>query len=247
MLSRVSQTGMTGSPAVRPALHERGVAVHAPLQPRVAQRLGRARAAGLAAVHACNPNPNPGSALRARPALHERSTATDAPLQPYRCPAPAWARAAELGPHRSEGRGADPSPSCARGQALGDAGLEQRVDRNIALAQHWAAAVAASGGAFQLVAPRSFANVCFWWLPPGLRPLEPAAAPPAALAALGKVAPAIKTRMQQAGDAMIGFQPSGRLPNFFRLVFSGATTLTFADLDALMRRMDAIGSELFPA
>jgi len=121
------------------------------------------------------------------------------------------------------------------------------VDRNIALAQHWAEKIAASGGAFQLVQPRSFANVCFWWLPAGLRPLDAAAAPPAALAALAKVAPAIKMRMQQAGDAMIGFQPSGRLPNIFRLVFSGATTLSFADLDALMTRMDAIGSELFPA
>jgi len=110
------------------------------------------------------------------------------------------------------------------------------VDRNIALAQHWAEKIAASGGAFQLVQPRSFANVCFWWLPAGRRPLDAAAAPPA-----------IKMRMQQAGDAMIGFQPSGRMPNFFRLVFSGATTLSFADLDALMTRMDAIGSELFPA
>ena len=74
-----------------------------------------------------------------------------------------------------------------RVQALGDAGLEARVDRNIALAAHVEARVLASGGAFQMVLPRSFANVCFWWLPRDLRPFDPALASPQQLAALGKV------------------------------------------------------------
>ena len=53
-------------------------------------------------------------------------------------------------------------------------------------------------------------------------------------------------RMQQSGDAMIGFQPLGGLPNFFRLVFASASALRFGDLEALMQRMDALGQELFP-
>jgi len=44
----------------------------------------------------------------------------------------------------------------------------------------------------------------------------------AEVAEIGLVAPALKDRMQRAGDAMIGFQPihchTINLPNFFRLV-----------------------------
>ncbi|KAK9843716.1 hypothetical protein WJX81_003497 [Elliptochloris bilobata] len=144
------------------------------------------------------------------------------------------------------GRRADAYKLWLTWKALGDAGLEQRMDRNIALAAHVEARVVASGGAFQMVRPRSFANVCFWWLPRALRPFDAAAASPEQLTALGKVAPALKMRMQQSGDAMIGFQPLDGLPNFFRLVFASASALRFEDLDALMSRMDALGLELFP-
>lgn len=62
-----------------------------------------------------------------------------------------------------------------------------------------------------------------------------------------QVAPRIKDAMQQAGDAMIGFQPLQGLPNFFRIVFPSAWTVTTADLDALMTRIEAFGNKLFPA
>ena len=61
------------------------------------------------------------------------------------------------------------------------------MDRNLALAEHFESAVLASGGAFQMVLPRSFANVCFWWLPPSLRPFDMVAASPQQKATLGKV------------------------------------------------------------
>ncbi len=53
--------------------------------------------------------------------------------------------------------------------------------------------------------------------------------------------------MQKAGDAMIGFQPLQGLPNFFRIVFPSAWTVSTADLDALMTRIDGFGTKLFPA
>ena len=62
-----------------------------------------------------------------------------------------------------------------------------------------------------------------------------------------QVAPAIKGLMQQRGDAMIGFQPLGDWPNFFRIVFAGAKLLRSSDLDSLLKRMDGYGQELFPA
>jgi len=60
-------------------------------------------------------------------------------------------------------------------------------------------------------------------------------------------APRIKDAMQKAGDAMIGFQPLQGLPNFFRIVFPSAWTVSMADLDALMTRIDGFGTKLFPA
>ena len=52
--------------------------------------------------------------------------------------------------------------------------------------------------------------------------------------------------MQQKGDAMIGFQPLGSAPNFFRIVFAGAKLLQDCHLDALLQRIDAYGQQLFP-
>ena len=62
-----------------------------------------------------------------------------------------------------------------------------------------------------------------------------------------QVVPAIKELMQQKGDAMIGFQPLGSAPNFFRIVFAGAKLLQDCDLDALLQRIDTYGQQLFPA
>jgi hypothetical protein len=62
-----------------------------------------------------------------------------------------------------------------------------------------------------------------------------------------QVAPKLKHHMQMNGDAMIGFQPLGSWPNFFRIVFASAWSLTEKDLDALLDRMDALGRKLYSA
>lgn len=62
-----------------------------------------------------------------------------------------------------------------------------------------------------------------------------------------QVAPKVKDAMQKAGDAMIGFQPLQGLPNFFRIVFPSAWTVSTADLDALMTRIERFGNKLFPS
>jgi len=62
-----------------------------------------------------------------------------------------------------------------------------------------------------------------------------------------QVAPAIKELMQEAGDAMIGFQPLGDAPNFFRLVFAGAKLLQECNLEGLLQQIDTYGEYLFPA
>lgn len=53
--------------------------------------------------------------------------------------------------------------------------------------------------------------------------------------------------MQQAGDTMINFQPLAGLPNFFRLVFPSASSITEDDLDALLLRIDNYGQQISTA
>ncbi|GBF91842.1 glutamate decarboxylase [Raphidocelis subcapitata] len=135
-------------------------------------------------------------------------------------------------------------------KAVGDAGWEARIDHCVALADHFQSALSDPkwGGAFRLVMPRACTNVCFWWVPPALRPFDPAAATEEQLLAIGRAAPRIKALMQAKGDAMIGFQPLGpRRPNFFRIVFANAWSTTFEMVDALLERINDYGLQAFAA
>lgn len=76
---------------------------------------------------------------------------------------------------------------CACLQAYGDAGYGARVTHSANLAIHFEQRIKASGGAFVLSHPRSFVNVCFWWVPPALRPFQPRKASQQDLATLDKV------------------------------------------------------------
>jgi len=61
------------------------------------------------------------------------------------------------------------------------------VTHSADLAIHFEQKIKSSGGAFVLSHPRSFVNVCFWWVPPALRPFNPSMASEQDLATLGKV------------------------------------------------------------
>ena len=136
-------------------------------------------------------------------------------------------------------------------KARGDVALAQRVDRSLDLASHFAQkAQAHPSGAFRLVAPRNGANVCFWVLPERMRVAAGgASANPASGAswaqslgpedreALAAVAPVVKRRMQAAGDAMVGYQPLGDLPPFFRMVVVNGDGVEESHLDAVLDRM----------
>lgn len=130
----------------------------------------------------------------------------------------------------------------------GDAGFADRVDRAVALAEHAASRIEASGGEFVRVAG-TFTNVVFMWVPPHLRPLESMADgdgfEPRARAELHGLAPKIKARMQSQGSAMVGFQPVGGL-NAFRLLFMNPAVQT-SDVDALLDLISRYGNETVDA
>lgn len=132
-------------------------------------------------------------------------------------------------------------------KALGDSGLAARAEAGIGLASYAAAALEARPAAFRLVAPPSFANVCFWYVPHELRPLREdclggvASLSRSDAALLARAAPAIKAALQEEGSAMISFARVGDLPPFFRLVFSSAWTVRTADVDALLDAIEEVG------
>lgn len=129
-------------------------------------------------------------------------------------------------------------------KAVGDVGFAQTVDRCFALASFMATKIREdTSGAWQLVYEPSCSNVCFWYIPEGLRPFDFAKATKDQVAALHRLAPRIKNEMQRSGDALIGYQAVNGRPNFFRMVFASADIVEEEDVTAMMGRMARIGEE----
>eukprot|EP00927_Polykrikos_kofoidii_P028455 TRINITY_DN24839_c0_g2_i1.p1 TRINITY_DN24839_c0_g2~~TRINITY_DN24839_c0_g2_i1.p1 ORF type:complete len:556 (+),score=66.27 TRINITY_DN24839_c0_g2_i1:46-1668(+) len=129
-------------------------------------------------------------------------------------------------------------------KTMGDVGFAKTVDRCFEVAAYMAAKMRGdSTGAWQLVYEPSCSNVCFWYVPKQLRPFEFSTATKEQTAWLHRLAPLIKTEMQRTGDAMIGYQSVNGRPNFFRMVFASADTVTDEDVTAMMERIAAIGEE----
>jgi len=129
-------------------------------------------------------------------------------------------------------------------KAVGDRGMAARVDHCLELAAHFEHKIRDSQGVFVLALPRTYANVCFWYVPASLRPWDPTTASNEARAEMGRVAVRIKATMQKVGLAMIGFQPLDDLPNFFRIVFPSCFHTTKHDLDKLIAGIQKIGDSL---
>lgn len=122
-------------------------------------------------------------------------------------------------------------------KARGEAWLAGRIDHAVALADRCARRIAGDPR-FCLAAPPSWVNVCFWWVPPGLRPL--ARADPKVDATLHALAPAIKARLLAEGAVMLAYQPIDGGPNGFRLLFINPA-VTDADVEFVLERIDHHG------
>uniref|UniRef100_A0A8C9UBR0 Glutamate decarboxylase 3 n=1 Tax=Scleropages formosus TaxID=113540 RepID=A0A8C9UBR0_SCLFO len=83
-------------------------------------------------------------------------------------------------------------------------------------------------------------NVCFWYIPHSLRKMSRGLE---WNKKLHEVAPKIKTKMMEEGMVMVGYQPLGEKPNFFRCVFSNPAT-TREDVDFLVDEITRLGQDL---
>lgn len=103
-------------------------------------------------------------------------------------------------------------------KAHGDDGFRARVDHAVAMADHVRRSVVESDDHFAFSVAGDFTNTCILWVPPELRPFDPASLDERERDSLHRLAPAVKARMQDDGSAMVGYQPINGL-NCFRLLF----------------------------
>jgi glutamate decarboxylase len=83
-------------------------------------------------------------------------------------------------------------------------------------------------------------NVCFWYIPERFRSIPHSVQREQML---GEVTPTIKQRMMNAGTLMIGYQPQGKIPNFFRNIISNPAVKKY-DIDFLITEIDRLGNDL---
>jgi len=138
-------------------------------------------------------------------------------------------------------------------KALGDEGLAARVDHNVGLIVYMATKINSlvderGGPRFLTVAGPTFANLCFYSVPPSLA-LAPGTTlgdlNDAQLAALASVAPVVKNRMQRGGRGLVGFQPVRGYVNCWRMVAAGAKEhFDEAGVDTLLADMVRFSADL---
>ncbi|PRD24527.1 UNVERIFIED_CONTAM: Gad1 [Trichonephila clavipes] len=83
-------------------------------------------------------------------------------------------------------------------------------------------------------------NVSFWYIPKRLRNVPHS---PEKEKVLGELTAKLKGRMMNAGTLMIGYQPQGDIPNFFRSIISNAAVQEY-DIDFMLDELERLGHDL---
>ncbi|XP_023931564.1 glutamate decarboxylase 1-like, partial [Lingula anatina] len=124
-------------------------------------------------------------------------------------------------------------------RAKGDAGLESHINRLFDLKRYMLDRLAAREGFEMVLEEPECTNICFWYVPRSMRKMAPG---PDRDYKLNLVAPRVKGLMMEAGTTMIGYQPHGNQPNFFRMIISNNAS-TKSDIDFLLDEIERLGEE----
>uniref|UniRef100_A0A3B4AL77 Glutamate decarboxylase 2 n=2 Tax=Periophthalmus magnuspinnatus TaxID=409849 RepID=A0A3B4AL77_9GOBI len=126
-------------------------------------------------------------------------------------------------------------------RAKGTIGFEAQIDKCLELSEYLYNKIKDREG-YEMVfdGKPQHTNVCFWYLPPGVRYIEDK---DEKKKQLHKVAPVIKARMMEYGTTMVSYQPQGDKVNFFRMVISNPAA-TFEDIDFLIEEIERLGQDL---
>ncbi|XP_034428871.1 glutamate decarboxylase 2 [Hippoglossus hippoglossus] len=126
-------------------------------------------------------------------------------------------------------------------RAKGTIGFEAQIDKCLELSEYLYNKIKDREG-YEMIfnGKPQHTNVCFWYLPPGIRYMEDKEE---RKKHLHKVAPVIKARMMEYGTTMVSYQPQGDKVNFFRMVISNPAA-TFEDIDFLIEEIERLGQDL---
>ncbi|XP_074652142.1 glutamate decarboxylase 1-like [Tubulanus polymorphus] len=127
-------------------------------------------------------------------------------------------------------------------RAKGESGFESQINRIFDLARYLRDSLRMLEG-FELVLDEpEYTNVCFWYIPKFLKGI-----PQGKLKddKVNKIAPKIKSMMMEKGTTMVGYQPLGEIPNFFRMVISNPASEK-CDIDFLLSEISRLGEEIQP-
>uniref|UniRef100_A0A915JTU2 Glutamate decarboxylase n=1 Tax=Romanomermis culicivorax TaxID=13658 RepID=A0A915JTU2_ROMCU len=124
-------------------------------------------------------------------------------------------------------------------RAKGMNGYAKQINRLMDLAAYFTAKIKSTEGFEMVMDNPQFLNICFWYVPPSLRNLDPEEKK----ARLEKIAPKIKAKMMSEGTTMVGYQPDQNKPNFFRMVISNQA-INKLDLDFLVTEIVRFGQDL---
>ncbi|XP_064615118.1 glutamate decarboxylase 1-like [Liolophura sinensis] len=125
-------------------------------------------------------------------------------------------------------------------RSKGDRGFEDHVNKVFEHAEYLRRKIKGREGFEFVVEKGELTNVCFWYVPPSMRTLQPGVERDQQI---NTVAPKIKARMMESGATLVGYQPLGNLPNFFRMVISNPG-VTEADLDFFVEEIERLGRDL---
>ncbi|CAA9995519.1 unnamed protein product [Nesidiocoris tenuis] len=125
----------------------------------------------------------------------------------------------------------------------GNCALGELVDHAVEMANYFLDTIRNRPG-FKLVLDKfETTNVCFWFIPPRLRDCEETED---WWRQIHKVGPALKKKLVESGDMMIGYQPleHRNLKNFFRMVVTCHPPRTKSDMDSAVELIEKYGNQL---
>ncbi|ODM92267.1 Glutamate decarboxylase [Orchesella cincta] len=126
-------------------------------------------------------------------------------------------------------------------RAHGTIGLERDIDHMMGIMEYQVDRFRSQPEKFYLIVPEpECTNVCFWYVPTRLRGMQHTKEREHLL---GEVCSKLKQRMMEAGTLMIGYQPQGDIPNFFRSIISNPAVKR-GDIDFMISELDRLGHDL---
>ncbi|XP_039272903.2 cysteine sulfinic acid decarboxylase-like [Styela clava] len=129
-------------------------------------------------------------------------------------------------------------------KAKGNTGIAKQVEKAFDNAEYLAREIKKRPGFRLVLSEPECTNVCFWYIPPRMRDgITTWTSEDGYKRDLSKVAPIIKERMVERGSMLIGYQPLGDKPNFFRMVVMNEK-VEHNDMDFVLDEIERLGADL---